>query len=244
MSDRAEHLRRIIDIQSDLTALELDPDAMRQLACDRAQELSGADGAAVLALEGDYLVYRSAAGCLAGQVGVRRPLDGFDGLIDAPHRSPIVVESSCDRGFCAAAAGHAVRSLAAVLLDQGGETAGVIEVCSPRAHPFDEDTRQTVELISVVLSAALNRASKLDIDPAGAGAMEQFRMIFEMAPIGIAKTDGAGRTVTINPALARLLGYSAAELAEIGFEEHPEGAEAPTGCDFFDDLIRNAYDPW
>jgi diguanylate cyclase (GGDEF)-like protein/PAS domain S-box-containing protein len=54
------------------------------------------------------------------------------------------------------------------------------------------------------------------------------RSIFEHAAIGMALVDRTGRPVESNPALSRMLGYTAEELAALPFEEltHPEDAQA------------------
>ena len=59
---------------------------------------------------------------------------------------------------------------------------------------------------------------------------KQFRTTFERAGIGMAIIDDAGRFVESNSALRRLLGYSAAELANMAFTEftHPEDVQADT----------------
>ena len=56
---------------------------------------------------------------------------------------------------------------------------------------------------------------------------EQFRLTFEMAPIGMAITTLDGKIKRVNQALCDALGYTKAELLELSFAEisHPEDAE-------------------
>ena len=70
----------------------------------------------------------------------------------------------------------------------------------------------------------------------------RFRAIFEGAAIGIALVDMEGRPVASNPALERVLGYSADELCEMVFTEftHPEDAGAD--WDLFQELVAGERD--
>src|SRR5207253_1061890 len=58
-------------------------------------------------------------------------------------------------------------------------------------------------------------------------ALTRFQTIFEAAPIGIVRMDTAGRTMEANPAIERMLGYTAAELNDLGFTDytHPDDLE-------------------
>jgi PAS domain S-box-containing protein len=69
-----------------------------------------------------------------------------------------------------------------------------------------------------------------------------FRSIFHYAAIGIALVDMEGHPVRVNPALERLLGYSADELAGMVFTDftHPEDVGAD--WDLFGELIEGRRD--
>jgi PAS domain S-box-containing protein len=86
-------------------------------------------------------------------------------------------------------------------------------------------------------------------DPSGPQAPEaiaspeaSFRAIFHDAAIGIAVVDMEGHPVRANPALERILGYSAAELQRMVFTEftHPEDATAD--WTMFQDLVAGNRD--
>lgn len=47
----------------------------------------------------------------------------------------------------------------------------------------------------------------------------RFRSLFELAPVGMAVVTPGGRFAEVNPALCRLLGYDAAELSGLGFDD-------------------------
>ena len=55
-------LLAVVEAQSEIASAELDLDAVLDLVCTKAQELTGADGAAVELAEGDALVRRAASG--------------------------------------------------------------------------------------------------------------------------------------------------------------------------------------
>ena len=57
---------------------------------------------------------------------------------------------------------------------------------------------------------------------------EEFRAIFEGAAIGIAQVGKDGKFIKVNPGLCQILGYSEAELLQLGYEDitHPEDLPA------------------
>jgi PAS domain S-box-containing protein len=63
--------------------------------------------------------------------------------------------------------------------------------------------------------------------PAPALANERFRLLFDRASVGIVILGPHGRAVEANPGVERMLGYSAAELAELSFGSftHPDDME-------------------
>jgi PAS domain S-box-containing protein len=71
---------------------------------------------------------------------------------------------------------------------------------------------------------------------------EKFRNLFESAPIGIALHDASGRFVHINTAYQRMLGYTSAELRQLGVKRitHPE--DIALGQQLFVDLRNGQQD--
>lgn len=65
---------------------------------------------------------------------------------------------------------------------------------------------------------------------------KRFRTIFESAAIGIALVDGNGVPVAANPALARMLGYSAQELCGMAFTEFTHSDDAAADWELFREL--------
>src|SRR3954451_16883188 len=64
----------IIATQRDVATANLDLDSIMSLVAARTHELTSADGASLLLLEGEYLNVKAAAGCVADEVRVRIPL--------------------------------------------------------------------------------------------------------------------------------------------------------------------------
>ena len=68
---RNERLASVIETQRDIAATDLNVDAVMLTICERTQELTRAEGATILLLDGDDLVIRVATGFLRRQG--RRP---------------------------------------------------------------------------------------------------------------------------------------------------------------------------
>jgi len=233
-----ERLSRIIEMQRVVATADLDLTSLMETICRRAQELTGAAGAVILMLDGDEFVYRSATGFNADKVGMRIPLEGsLAGWSYANDQSVVCEDTQTDPRTSGLARTHGIRSMVAVPLRHRERMVGQLNVLSQEPNAFDETVVHTLELASVVLSASLSHAAEFD-------ALTRYRMIFEGSPIGIAKTDATGRTVEANPALERMLGYSAAELAELSVEEytHPDHLKACT--QLFTELMAGRRDSY
>ena len=76
LAARNERLGSIIETQRDIAATELDVDAVMQKICERTQELTHAEVATILIVDGDHLVLRVGTGFLEDKIGYRVPLEG------------------------------------------------------------------------------------------------------------------------------------------------------------------------
>jgi diguanylate cyclase (GGDEF)-like protein/PAS domain S-box-containing protein len=96
---------------------------------------------------------------------------------------------------------------------------------------LNEDDRQTMELLTVVLSSALSRASEFEAKRQQVEALARFETTYQGAPIGITMIDLRGRPIESNPALQEILGYSGDELArlQVGDVMHPANRAAAEG---------------
>ncbi len=244
--EQAERLRRVIELQRSVASAGLDRRRVLELICERTQELTRADGVCVLLLEGEELVYHFATGFCAGNIGLRLPLEGtFCGWVVRENRPGVVVDTKTDsRADKLAAAEYGLRSLGAVPLRHGNQTVGELVVLSPRANAFGLETVRTLELVSMVAAAALANAAEYEAKRAEVEALERFRALFEAAPIGLARIEAPGRVVEANPALEEMLGYSAAELARLSFDQFTHPDDLPLCTRLIGELLageRDAY---
>ena len=65
-------------------------------------------------------------------------------------------------------------------------------------------------------------------------------LAWEHAPIGLALVDLDGRFLAVNPALADMLGYSAAKLTSLAFQDVTHGDDLEADLDKVDQLLRGA----
>ena len=182
--DRNARLSRLVETQAEIAGTNLGLlEDVAQLIAERAQELTGADGATVSILDGDDLVVRVETGSSGGAAQV------------------------------------------SALLLQGGRNVGSLDVA--KGSGVTDDDRHTLELLALILSSALSEATEREARRKQVEALTPFETIFECAPIGIVRVEKDGRAAEANPAMERMLGYTAAELAETGLRQytHPEDVE-------------------
>ena len=208
-----------------LTTTLVDLSSVMHLICERTQELTGADGAGIILLAGDAFVHEAGTGPLHDLVGACVPLEGtLTGWV-CRNGATICGDSRTDPRIGPLAAERGLLSMVAVPLEHHDGIVGVLHVVAGRPDAFDDEDLRTLELVSVVLSAATSHAAEFEAKRAQVEALSSFRTIFEGASIGIARVDSEGRNVEANPALEQMLGYSAAELAELKFDRYTHAEE-------------------
>jgi putative methionine-R-sulfoxide reductase with GAF domain len=141
--------------------LELEP-AISAIT-ERAQQLTGATGAAIALRSGDEIVCRARAGRTAPDLGVRLQTEGGisaeavrSGEVMLCHdaeRNPRVDLASCRR--------LGARSILVSPLRHYRRTLGVFEVLSSNPGAFDERDVATMQLLSSMMVAAISRISTL-----------------------------------------------------------------------------------
>jgi PAS domain S-box-containing protein/diguanylate cyclase (GGDEF)-like protein len=100
-----------------------------------------------------------------------------------------------------------------------GVTSTVIEITDLRKTQLERDEALVRQRESDQAELASRRSEN--------EALARYRTIFDGASIGIVRAHRSGRMVEVNPAMEKMLGYTAAELSSMKFQEytHPDDVE-------------------
>ena len=161
-----EQLLGIIQLQTDIAQLGLDLSGTMDLVVDRALALMVADGVVIALVEDEYIVYRAASGCTAGQLGVRVALNAsLSGLCVRTGRTLFCADSETDpdvdRDACRR---QGIRSMLVMPLKFGELIVGVIKLVRRQPTPFDEVDQAVLALLAEVLGASVFFAAKYGED--------------------------------------------------------------------------------
>jgi diguanylate cyclase (GGDEF)-like protein/PAS domain S-box-containing protein len=219
-------LRAAIAMQHELAAVGLDLKAVMQRIADRTRELTAGTSAAVRLLDGDALV----CGATSGAPEIRRPHrlplgDNISGHAMRSGRSLLCRDTETDdRVDAALSRSRNVRSIIAVPLLHAGRAVGLLLLYGERPHAFGEADVTLMELLSVVLSAAMAHAAEFEAKRDQVDALARFEATFAGAITGMLLMDLDGRIFDSNPAIRALLSVSGDELAGRRLSEfvHPE----------------------
>jgi diguanylate cyclase (GGDEF)-like protein/PAS domain S-box-containing protein len=238
----AERLSLIVETQREIASAGNDLQAVMQLVAERSVDIIGGDGAMVNLLEdGDMLHTRAATGIAVSAFDARRPLSGSVARFAIESGEPLLIEDSESDARINQELRAKVgdKSLICVPLFQGSTVIGTLNVLSRSDEQrLDEDDRETMEMLSVVLSAAVSHAAEFEARRGQAEAFNRFRTLFDGASIGILRLGPDGRAVEVNPALEQMLGYTAAELGGMSFREYMHREDLDRADVLFRDLIR------
>jgi diguanylate cyclase (GGDEF)-like protein/PAS domain S-box-containing protein len=207
-------LREVIAMQHELAAVGLDLGAVMQRIADRTRELTGGTSAAVRLLDGDALV----CGATSGAPEIARPHrlpigDNLSGHAMRSGRSLLCLDTETDgRVDAALSRSRGVRSIIAVPLLHGGNAVGLLLLYGDEPGAFGDRHVIMMELLSVVLSAALAHAAEFEAKRDQVEALARFEATFASAVTGMLLIDLEGRIIDSNPAIQKLLGESHAEL--------------------------------
>jgi diguanylate cyclase (GGDEF)-like protein/PAS domain S-box-containing protein len=203
-------LRAVIAMQYELAAVGLDLRAVMQRIADRTRELIGGTSAAVRLLDGDALVCGATSGAPEIQRPHRLPIgDNLSGHAMRSGRSLLCLDTENDeRVDSALARSRGVRSIIAVPLLHAGEAVGLLLLYGDKAGAFGEGDVTTMELLSVVLSAAMAHAAEFEAKRDQVDALARFEATFAGSLTGMLLMDLDGRIIDSNPAIQELLGYS------------------------------------
>jgi diguanylate cyclase (GGDEF)-like protein/PAS domain S-box-containing protein len=203
-----QRLALIIETQREILATDGDLYASMQLIAERSQAIIGADGAMVNLIRKAELHTVGVSGTAVGAFDARRPVSGSIARFAIADRLPILIQDCPNdpRIDQTMRARVGDQSLICVPLLRGADVLGTINVMrSEPLHPLSEEDRQTLEMISVVLSSVVARAGEREAREAQAVAINRFRTLFDEASIGILRLDQKGKALEANPELALML---------------------------------------
>jgi diguanylate cyclase (GGDEF)-like protein/PAS domain S-box-containing protein len=235
-----QRLSLIIETQREVFAAGDELHAAMQMVAERSQAILGADGAMVNLIDGDMLHTRGVSGTAVGAFDARRPISGSVARFAISSGQSILIEDCLTdlRIDQVMRAKLGDQSLVCVPLFRGAEVIGTLNVMSQSVdEPLTEDDRETLEMISVVLSAAVSRASEIEAREAQASAISRFRTLFDGASIGILRLNREGVTVEVNPELALILGVEPEQISGVQFSEFILGDGREKFETRFDDLL-------
>jgi diguanylate cyclase (GGDEF)-like protein/PAS domain S-box-containing protein len=207
-------LREVIAMQHELAAVGLDLRAVMQRIADRTRELTAGTSAAVRLLDGDALV----CGATSGAPEIARPhrlpiANNISGHAMRSGRSLLCLDTETDeRVDSALSRSRGVRSIIAVPLLHAGQSVGLLLLYGDVPGAFGERDVMMMELLSVVLSAALAHAAEFEAKRDQVDALVRFEATFASAVIGMLLLDLDGRVIDSNSAIQELLGYGHSEL--------------------------------
>jgi diguanylate cyclase (GGDEF)-like protein/PAS domain S-box-containing protein len=207
-------LRAVIALQHELAAVGLDLKAVMQRIADCTRELTGGTSAAVRLLDGDALVCGATSGAPEIQRPHRLPIgDNLSGHAMRSGRSLLCLDTETDeRVDSALSRSRGVRSIIAVPLLHAGEAVGLLLLYGDEVGAFGERDVTMMELLSVVLSAAMAHAAEFEAKRDQVEALARFEATFAGALTGMLIMDLDGKIIDSNPAIQDLLGHGRAEL--------------------------------
>jgi diguanylate cyclase (GGDEF)-like protein/PAS domain S-box-containing protein len=231
LRENNERLALVVDTQRDIAAAGVDLEGVMALIVERSQALTAAEGAMVSLLDGDDLVVGAASGVASHVVGARRPLaQSVVRYAFEAHDTLLIERAEGDpRLYSQFAQSVRDRSHICVPLFQADRPVGALNVMTTSDGPrLGDDDRRTLELLAVVLAAALSRAAEFDAKRRQVEALARFEATYTSAIAGIMTLDREGRMVDANPALQALMGYTEKEFAGTRAVDyvHPDDREA------------------
>jgi diguanylate cyclase (GGDEF)-like protein/PAS domain S-box-containing protein len=228
--EHGERLARIIETQRDIAGAGLDLQGVMELIVDRSMALTRAEGAMVSLVEGDELLVGAANGIAAGSVGSRRPLETSIAYHAIQARDTILIERTEDDARLDAAFRARIgdRSHICVPLLQGDTAFAALNVMSTSEDErLNEQDRQTLELLAVVLASAVSRAAEFEAKREQVEALARFEATYQGALTGMLLVSVEGQIIDANPAIQELLGFDDEELKDRFVSEfvHPDDRE-------------------
>lgn len=164
LEKRREMSQKTILMQNKIATAPLNSDSLMSLVTGLSMDLTQADGSLIEIHEGDYLVYRHAAGAAANFLGMKvSRKNSFSGLCLELGETLVCHDSELDERVDREACRRVnLRSMIVSPLQYQGRTIGVLKNYSAHANCFDEATASSIAVITALLSSALGQAREFE----------------------------------------------------------------------------------
>src|SRR6266849_4211509 len=198
---------------SETIAFTLDPQTVLSKLADAALAQSEADEVSILlpTSDGKELYVAAVRGEKRERLlGERIPLDESISSWVARERTPLILNGKVsDERFVALRPRPEIRSAVSAPMQVANKLVGIINLnLTNRLRPFTLGQMKALTILAGTAAAALESAS---LYTQVQRAEENYRSIFENAVEGIFQSTPEGRFITVNPAMARILGYDSPE---------------------------------
>jgi diguanylate cyclase (GGDEF)-like protein/PAS domain S-box-containing protein len=205
---KSSRLALIVETQRDIAMAGNDLDRVLALIGERSMELTRADGAMVSLVDGDELVMAAACGTAESTLNTRRKTEeSIANHAFTSHTALLIEHSDTDPRINARL--HAIvqdRSLIAVPLFHGdAPVASLIVVRMSETDRLGAEELQTLELIAVMLGAAISRAAEFNAKREQLEMLARFQVTYSSALVGMMMLGPEGTISDANPAMHKLL---------------------------------------
>jgi PAS domain S-box-containing protein len=219
----SQTLSEIVRIQQEIANANLPLPEMMTLMAERAQFVTGANGAVVELVEQEEMVYKAGSGLMAGTVGARLKMQGsLSGLAvtseavlwsDDTETDPRVDLAACRR--------LGVRSMIVTPLRVGKEIIGVLKTMSAEPGTFSTRDVHNLQILVESLGVVIRRQRAVE---ALRASMEEFRTLAEAMPQIVWVTRADGWTLYFNQHWMEYTGLTLEESLGHGWIKpfHPE----------------------
>lgn len=194
---------------SETIAFTLDPQTVLSKLADGALAQSEADEVSILlpTANGKELYVAAVRGEKRERLlGERIPMQESISSWVARERMPLILNGEVsDERFVALWPRSDIRSAVSVPMQVANKLVGIVNLnMTNRLRPFTLGQMKALTILAGTAAAALESAS---LHTKVQKAEEKYRLIFENAVEGIFQSTPGGRFLTVNPAMARILGY-------------------------------------
>lgn len=168
-------LSKVIDIQNKIATAPLNSKTVMAIVAEQSLKLTESDGAIIEISEGEDLVYHHVHGAAASFLGLRIKKKGsFSGLCLDEGKSLLCSDSEIDERVNREACRKVnLRSMIVVPLHHGKKVVGVLKNYSAKPNHFNQQSCNTLSLISGMLATAMAQASEFEEKNALVTALEK-----------------------------------------------------------------------